>query len=48
MQGQDVLMDEFGKAYALFVCEEHGATRTSLNLKTDIEKVNHVAQGHLV
>ena len=44
MQGQDVLMDEFGKgAYALFVCEGM-EYKDVANLKTDIEKVDHVAQ----
>ena len=44
MQGQDVLMDEFGKgAYALFVCEGM-EYKDVANLKTNIEKVDHVAQ----
>lgn len=44
MQGQDVLMDEFGKgAYALFVCEGM-EYKDVANLKTDIENVDHVAQ----
>lgn len=42
MQGQDILMDEFGKgAYALFVCEGMDYKDVS-TLKTDIENVDHV------
>ena len=43
MQGQDILMDEFGKgAYALFVCEGMDYKEVSA-LKSDIEDVDHVA-----
>lgn len=43
MQGQDILMDEFGKgAYALFVCEGMEYKDVAA-LKADIEDVDHVA-----
>lgn len=44
MQGQDILMEDFGKgAYALFVCEGMEYKDVS-HLKTDIEQIDHVAQ----
>lgn len=44
MQGQDILMDEFGKgAYALFVCDGM-EYKDVARLKTDLEQVDHVAQ----
>lgn len=43
MQGQDILMDEFGKgAYALFVCEGMEYKDVAA-LKSDLEEVDHVA-----
>ncbi len=43
MQGQDILLNEFGKgAYALFVCEDMDYKDVAA-LKSDIEDVNHVA-----
>ena len=43
MQGQDILMDEFGKgAYALFVCEGM-EYKDVASLKADLEQVDHVA-----
>ncbi len=42
MQGQDILMDEFGKgAYALFVCEGM-EYKDVASLKADLEQVDHV------
>lgn len=44
MQGQDILMDEFGKgAYALFVCDGM-EYKDVARLKTELEDVDHVAQ----
>lgn len=43
MQGQDILMDEFGKgAYALFVCEGMEYKDVAA-LKSGLEEVDHVA-----
>lgn len=42
MQGQDILMDDFGKgAYAIFVCEDM-PDKDAAKLKSRIEKVEHV------
>lgn len=44
MQGQEILMDEFGKgAYALFVCDGM-EYKDVAHLKEEIEQVDHVAQ----
>lgn len=44
MQGQNILMDEFGKgAYALFVCEGM-EYKDVASLKADIENVDHVEE----
>ena len=43
MQGQDILLDEFGKgAYAIFVCDDMQDKEVSA-LKEDLEDVDHVA-----
>lgn len=42
MQGQDILMDDFGKgAYAIFVCEDM-TDKDAAKLKSKVEKVDHV------
>ncbi|MGN1014756.1 MAG: RND family transporter [Butyricicoccus sp.] len=43
MQGQDILLDEFGKgAYAIFVCDDMQDKEVTA-LKDDLEQVDHVA-----
>lgn len=44
MQGQDILMDEFGKgAYGMFVCNGMGSADV-IRMKEKVEQIDHVAE----
>lgn len=44
MQGQDILMEEFGKgAYGMFVCENMNSAQ-AISMAEQIKKIDHVAQ----